>query len=117
MFIPNTRCALYVRSAVADNFGKYTFAAPLSVPCSIVYLDVKVAKSSVRADTSGSRGQADQVQGDARILFPKTVSTIKPGDVVFKDGKWIEVIEVEPRRTAIGGIDHYQAEFRVGQAV
>lgn len=111
MFFPNTRCDLYSRRTAKDNFGRYTYAPKTSVPCSVIFLDVSVQKSSVRADTSGSRGQAEQFQGDAMLLFPKTLK-LAEGDVIFKDDRWLEVVEVEPRRDVIGKLDHYQVTFR-----
>jgi hypothetical protein len=111
MFFPNTRCDLYSRKAVTNNFGKPTYASKVSVPCAVLYLDVAVAKSSVRADTSGTRGQAEQEQGDAAMLFPKRMA-LKVGDVVFKDDKWLEVTECEPRRDVLGKLDHHQVIFR-----
>ncbi len=111
MFFPNTRCDLYSRKAVKNNFVKPTYTGRISVPCAVIYLDVTVAKSSVRADTSGSRGQAEQEQGDAMLLFPRNLK-LKLGDVVFKDDKWLEVIECEPRRDVLGKLDHHQITFR-----
>lgn len=111
MFFPNTHADLYVRSANANNFGRFTYTKRKGVPCAIVYLNVSAQKSSVRADTSGSRGQADQMQGDARILIPKTL-VVEEGDVFFKDRLWLEVIEAEPRRNVLGQLDHYQIELK-----
>lgn len=116
MFVPNTTCDLYVRGEQINNFGKFEFAAKKVVRCAVVSLDIKTVKSSVRADTSGSRGQAEQPEGDARLLFPKT-STIKVGDAVYKDGYWLEVIGVQPRHHVSGPVDHIQVEFRYRQAV
>lgn len=116
MFIPNTTCDLYSKLTTTNNFGRHGFAPKRTVKCSVIFLDITVQKSSVRADTSGSRGQADQTQGDARLLFPK-VLTLKLGDVIFKDGHWLEVIEYNPMRDVLGHIDHNQAEFRKHEVV
>ena len=110
MFIPNTRADFYERSNKANNFGRYSYLARRSIPCGVIFLNVSAKKSSVRADTSGSRGQAEQMEGDARILIPVFVK-IKEGDVIFKDNLWLEVIEVEPRRNLLGQLDHFQIEL------
>ena len=110
MFLPNTRADFFRRSNEANNFGRYTYAPKRSVPVGIIYTNVASAKSAVRADTSGSRGQAEQMQGDARLLVPIYVS-VKEGDVFFKDGLWLEVSEVEPRRNVLGQLDHFQIEL------
>jgi hypothetical protein len=111
MFLPNTRADLYRRAATANNFGRFSHDKKRSVPCGVIYLNVSAQKSSVRADTSGSRGQAEQMEGDARILFPIFVK-VNVGDAIFKDEIWLEVIEVEPRRNLLGQLDHYQVELK-----
>lgn len=111
MFIPNTFADFYRRSNTADNFGRFTFAPKRSIPCAIIHLNVSAKKSSVRADTSGSRGQAEQMEGDARFLTP-VYAPVEEGDVFFKDDLWLEVIEVEPRRNLLGVLDHNQIELR-----
>lgn len=110
MFLPNTRADLYRRSTESNNFGKHEYSTRKSVPCSVIYLNVASKKSSVRADTSGSRGQADQMEGDARFCFPLYVA-LQIGDAVFKDDTWLEIIEIEPRRNVLGQLDHNQVEF------
>jgi hypothetical protein len=114
--MPNTTCSLYIRSDETDNFERYTFAPVVKARCAVIDLDITVEKSSVRADTSGSRGQADQQQGSAMLLFPKT-STIKLGDKLFIDGFWLEVTKVYPRRAVVGGIDHIEVTFRKAEPV
>lgn len=111
MFIPNTRVDFYARSSKANNFGRYTYAQKRTIPCGIVALNVGARKSSVRADTSGSRGQAEQMEGDGRILVPVYVK-IAEGDAIYADGVWLEVNAVEPRRTVLGQLDHYQIELQ-----
>jgi hypothetical protein len=111
MFFPNTRCDLYSRKAVKNNFGKYNYTAKVSVPCALVGFNVDVQKSSVRADTSGSRGQAEQEQGVAILLFSKNLK-LKLGDVVFIDDHWLEVTEVYARRNVLGKLDHHETHFR-----
>lgn len=111
MFFPNTRCDLYRRSTSKDNFGRFQYNPKVSTPCAVIFLDVTIQKSSVRADTSGSRGQAEQFQGDAMLLFPKHIR-LTEGDVTFIDSKWLEIIEVEPRRNVMGRVDHLQVVLR-----
>lgn len=111
MFIPNTKCDLHRRSTSRDNFGRFNYHPKVKAPCAVIFLDVTIQKSSVRADTSGSRGQAEQFQGDAMLLFPKNLA-ITEGDVTFIDNRWLEVIEVEPRRNVLGKLDHLQVVLR-----
>jgi hypothetical protein len=105
MFLPNTRCKLYRRSDTTDRRGEYTYAPFVSVPCSVIDLALKLDKTNVRADSSGSRGKATEEQGLGRILFP-TYVTIKEGDIVEAEDEAMEVIGVYPRRDVLGKLDH-----------
>ena len=113
MFIPNSHCLLYRRGAGKDVYNNYAFAAPISVPCTVVTVDVKVAKTSVRADSSASRGRAEEEIGLTRILFNPNIG-IKDYDIVEVDGQVAEAIRIFPRRNVLGVIDHIQVDFRRG---
>lgn len=113
MFIPNTTCRLYSRTDTQDLYGQYSFAAPVTVGCSVVQMDLVVKKTSVRADSSASRGRAEEEIGLVRLLFP-TSTSVKEGDVCEVDGYAIEVIRIFPRRNTVGQLDHYQVDFRKG---
>lgn len=116
MFIPNTTCDYYAKLPATDNFGRHTFAPKVVLRCSFISIADPVQKSSVRADTSGSRGQAEQAQGDARYLFPASTA-LKLGDVIYKDGVWLEVIQFTPMRNVLGQLDHNQVDFRKREAI
>lgn len=112
MFIPNTTADVYRRIVGdLDLFGRESFAPKETLPCGVVTYDVKVLKSSVRADTSASRGQAEQEEGIARFLFLPQ-SNLKQGDVIKKDGMSFEVIEVHIRRNVLGKIDHHEVDMK-----
>jgi hypothetical protein len=114
MFIPNTHCHLYRRSATTDRRGEYTFAEPVPTPCSIVDIGLKVDKTSVRADSSGSRGKADEEQGDARLLFP-TYITIREGDIVEVDDEGLVIVGIYRRRNVLGQLDHLDVALNRAQ--
>lgn len=110
-FRPNTTCDIY-RKAGDDIYGSIQYETkPRKTPCAVVTYDLATAKSSVRADTSGTRGRSDALEGVARFLFPRMVE-IQTGDRVEKDGFTLEVIEVHPRRTVQGGLDHLEVDMR-----
>lgn len=110
MFQPNTRCELRRRSATTDRRGEYTYSAPVSVPCAVVKLDLATQKTSVRADSSGSRGKAMEEGGNAVLLFPTYVA-IAEADIVEVDGEVIEVIGIFPRRDVLGRLDHKEVHL------
>lgn len=113
MFLPNSSCELYRRNSTPDVYNAYSFQAGVTVRCSIVTLDVKVAKTSVRADTSASKGRAEEEIGLTRILFPANTE-INEYDIVVVDGQVAEVIRIFPRRNVLGRVDHLQVDFRRG---
>lgn len=113
MFRPNTHCLLFVRSDTQDLYGSYTFDDPITVPCTVVAMDLKVTKTSVRADSSASRGRAEEEIGTARILF-KADATIKEGDQVQMDGNTLDCTRIFQRHDVLGKIDHLQVDFRKG---
>jgi hypothetical protein len=114
MFIPNATCELYSRTDIQDVYGDFSFLPPQqNVPCAVVQMDLVVKKTSVRADSSASRGRAEEEIGLVRLLFPVTVS-VKEGDIVAVDGQVVEVIRIFPRRDITGKLDHYQVDFRKG---
>lgn len=107
MFRPNTKAMLYRKSSVRSVFGKEGYAAPQRIGCSVVRLANDVTPSTVRADSSASRGSADDTVADAKLLVsPKTI--IKAGDVLELFGFRIEVNGVQPRINTRGQLDHFE---------
>lgn len=113
MFLPNTYCQRFARSDVQDIWSNYTYAPADTLPCSIVSLDLRIDRSSVRVDSSASRGRSEEETGTARILYPVGTS-IKEGDIIQVDDVYIEVVRIYPRRDVLGNIDHIQVDFRKG---
>jgi len=75
--------------------------------CAVVHLIGQVAKSSVRTDQSGSRGNAEEKTDQAVILFPIGVS-IKTDDKFEIAGETLRVVGIEQRFDVIGRLDHYE---------
>jgi hypothetical protein len=113
MFLPNQSCKLYRRTDKQDVYGNYSYKAPVTVPCTVTLMDLNVKKTSVRADSSASRGRAEEEIGLARLLFPAS-TVVNEGDVVSVDGEVLEVIRLFPRRDVLGRPDHLQVDFRRG---
>lgn len=111
MFIPNNTALLHRVSAHRDTRGERTYARPVRVPCGVVTLALEIGKTSVRADSSGSRGRAEEQQGTARILFP-TYIKIAELDMIQVEEETLEVIQIVPRRHILGHLDHYEVDLR-----
>lgn len=116
LFRPNTTCALYSSSEKTDIYGNPSFEKPKTTPCAVVTYDLSRLKTTVRADSSGSRGRGEHLEGVARFLFPKTVQ-IQRGDKVFKDDYWLEVVEKHPRYSVAGVLDHWEIDFHKTEPV
>jgi len=106
VFRPNNKCLLS-RPAGRDLFSKPRLTKPVRVPCSIVKLETTALTTSVRADSSASRGAAEQQEAAAVILFPTTVK-VAINYVLTVSGVQIRVTKVVPRFNVAGKLDHIE---------
>lgn len=109
MFIPNNKGQLQAFSGY-NSTAEPQFAPAKSVLCGVVHLNKIVQKSTVRADSSGSRGSADEFVSISKILFPASVS-IATGYKFRIAGLTLKATTVEPRYSVYGVIDHYEVDF------
>lgn len=109
MFLPNNS-GLLAKRAGMNVYGEPSFAKATKTPCGVVRLNTTSQKTSVRADSSASRGAADELVSDAKILFPAT-ALIDFGDRFEISGMVLRVIKVEPRYAVPGHLDHYEVDF------
>lgn len=79
---------------------------------SVVHLNLMSQDSSVRADSSASRGAADELVSEAKFLFTK-MADIAIDDLVEIDGIKVEVSAVMPRYNVRGKLDHYEVDGRI----
>lgn len=107
MFRPNTFCMLESATGGLSLFAKPALGPARRVPCGIVSLNLKSAKSSVRADSSASHAAADQLEADAVLMFPSTVP-VAIDDVATVAGTRFHVMAVEPRLAIGGRLDHFE---------
>jgi hypothetical protein len=113
-FIPNQDCLVSKANEETDEFGQPTFAAPVEERCAIVKLDLAREKTSVRVDSSGSRGNAQEFTANARILFTRD-SIIAVGDKVEILGNVLRALSKFPRHDIGGSLDHYQVDLEIWQ--
>lgn len=107
MFRPNTICHILRKNAKRDIHGKESFQDPVMAPCAIVHLAHAVEPTSIRADSSASRGSADQETLAAKILFPPHIRLVK-GDVIRAQGFLVEVVSIQPRLDIFGKVEHLE---------
>ncbi len=104
MFRPNTFCYISQRSGF-DDWGRETYSSRRRVPCSLVRLKMTKESSSVRADSSASRGRGREISSDSIILLPPTLA-VGIGDRVEFLGFQLEVESLTPRLDIMGRHDH-----------
>jgi len=112
---PNDTCNLY-RNLGFDKYGKKTFSVAELIKCVLISKNIDLVVSSVRADADASRGRAEVLNGQARILVPPEANPLV-GDYVELHGEWFEIKSIFPRRSLFGKLDHWQIDCRPGKAL
>lgn len=107
MFRPNTRCRIQL-SAGNDVYGQPLPTTFVNEGCSVGKIFISNEKSSVRADSSASRGNAMELEAVAVILLtPQTRAGID--DIIEIVGRKLRILGVMPRFTVGGVLDHFEA--------
>ncbi|AGC36051.1 hypothetical protein B7L88_gp007 [Rhizobium phage RHEph10] len=86
--------------------GEETYSDPLPLQLSVVRLAARSEKTSVRSDSSASRGQADQLTADAVILTKN--EALRVDDLVQVMDFKLRVVGHHPRLSVFGILDHYE---------
>ena len=114
MFEPNLMGRLLRRTG-RDVHSRPTYTAPSDCPFGAVNLDVGAQKTSVRADSSASRGAADEIATmRAKILVPSWIA-IAIGDRFEFDGMAFQISTRHTRRSVMGTIDHIECDMEILQ--
>lgn len=116
MFNPNNRAFWMKKASKRTITGGESFSARRVLPCSVVFLKDTSASTTVRADSSASRGAAEEHQASAKILVPPQYA-IARGDVVEIEGVLIEIVTIQPRRDTFGKIDHQEVDGNIRASV
>ncbi len=111
MLRPNVKGEVSKMSG-ADIYGKRAYDTWETVSLAVVKLETSSRKTSVRTDASASRGSAQEILADARLLFPKDV-LLTPGDRVRIHGVTLTVESIFPRYNVLGRFDHWQVDCNV----
>ena len=97
------------RTSGHDIYGKPKRLPPVNTRCAVVKLLTKRAKTTVRADSSGTRGHADETIENAKLLLPPG-SLVEIDDRMVVLGVGLRVLSVEPMLTVMGKYDHLYVE-------
>jgi hypothetical protein len=109
VFIPNRTCHIR-RKGPADLYGQYSYGDKEAIRFALVRFDTKTEDSTVRADSSATRGNIQEFHASGRILVAKK-HVPKHGDIVIVDNKVFNIKEVEPRYNVQGQLDHYECDL------
>lgn len=110
MFIPNIRCQIR-RRVGTDMYGKASYGPAKAGMCGIVRLEQDSDNTSVRADSSASRGTSKEENTHARLLFPARIE-LRQGDIVSVVGMELVVQSIWPRHSISGHLDHWQVDLQ-----
>lgn len=110
MFVANRTAILRRKTTQYDAYGQALYEDPISIRFALVRFDTKVEDTTVRADSSATRGNVKEYVATGRILVEKRH---KPnyGDLIAFDGKVFRVKEREPRYSVLGKLDHYECDL------
>lgn len=108
MFIPNIT-GLISSPLPTNVYGESSYGPARVIACAVVHLTKSQQKTSVRTDSTASRGEARENISVTKILFPST-ETVAINDRLEINGQILRIIGVETRYHVLGNIDHYEAD-------
>lgn len=92
-----------------DMYGQENWSDPVQLRCAVVKLEHEKADTTVRADSSGTRGHADEKIAAAILLFKrKHGDNIALGDRLEVGSISLSVIKVRQRYDVMSRLDHYE---------
>lgn len=96
-----------------DVHSRATYAPATDCPFGIVNLNVGSIKTSVRADSSASRGAADEIAAMlAKILVPPYVK-VAIGDKFTFQGLTFQITTTHYRISVMGDVDHIECGMEI----
>jgi len=108
MFRSNFTCYL-TPVAGTDVYGQNTFGLRRRESCAIVKLIDESVHSSVRADSTATRGHADEFENIAKILLTKN-SAVGIDSKIEIQGQTLLVTKVHRRVGLDGQVDHIEVD-------
>ncbi|WP_374335523.1 hypothetical protein [Methyloversatilis sp.] len=112
LFNKMTPCKIRSKSET-NLYGQASWGLYRASKCSVIKLKTSVGNTTVRADSSGTRGHADERILDAVLLFLPS-DMVRMGDEVTVGGIVGEVISIEGIFDIYGKIDHYRVGLKLG---
>ena len=103
---------------IAEKTGYDLYGQPLAavlrpIRFSQVNLRRKSGKTTVRADSSASRGAADEITTDLACILVPPQERIQIGDIFHFDGDSYVVVSRHVRRSVAGAVDHIECNLEI----
>lgn len=111
MLMPNQTCML-IKSAGNDVYGQPIPGIQSRERCSVVSMPTADVKSSVRSDSSASRGNAHEEQTNGKILLTAVTKAVMH-DILVVRGQKLKIISTHPRFNAAGKLDHIEVAVNI----
>lgn len=112
MFEPNLVGAISTLEGY-DVHAREIYSPVRVCPFAIVNLEVGAEKTSVRADSSASRGSADEMTVERGKILIANYVDVKINDRFDFDGVRYKIISKFARRSVDGKIDHYECDLEI----
>lgn len=107
LFRPNTTCVL-IKNSGYNMYGEPIREERITEKCALLNAGLSMKKSSVRADSSASRGNALETTADYwLILMPDTKAELD--DLIEIHGVQVKINQLIPRYSLRGQHDHTEA--------
>ena len=115
LFNPNTTCVI-IKNSGYNDYGEPQYGERVVEKCAVLNAGISTKKSSVRADSSASRGNAWENIADYWFIFmPDTVADID--DLVEFNGHQLKIIKLIPRYSLTAEHDHTEAHCQMWNEV
>lgn len=111
LFVPNQRCII-VKMGAMDIYGQKHVERRITENCAILKAKKNSAKSSVRADSSASRGNAQEITADYWLILEKDTEADIDDLIEFK-GLRLKIIGLHVRFSIRGEHDHTEALCKI----
>lgn len=115
MFKPNVHCTITRLESKYTLYGEQKEERSWRSMCGVVKLRMIDQQTTVRADSSASRGFAEESVADARLMFLPS-SDITEGDIIEVDGRKVKVAIVHPRFSVTGRLSHKEVDCTAWQS-
>jgi hypothetical protein len=107
MFRPTLPCKIQLASGKNDVRGQPIPGPLVGEKCAVVKLVISNEKSSVRADSSASRGTAQEMEAQSVILLGASTRA-QIDDIIIVAGYKLRITGRQPRFDVDMRLDHYE---------